>query len=87
MSEEKRGTLGRPGVPAYPSDAATVTKSDATVFAPSHIYVGGAGDVEVKTEKGSTVTFYGVPAGFIVPCVCIQVRAATTATNITRVFD
>ena len=78
---------GRPGVPAYPGNAAAVTKSDTTVFNASHIYVGTAGTVTVVTEKGQTVAFK-VPAGGVVPVVCVQVLSTgTDAADMVRVYD
>lgn len=69
--------------------AAAVTKSDSTVFSPaaSALYVGGTGDVVVTTEGGEDATFIGVPTGFILPIRCTKVKAATTATNIVRLWQ
>jgi hypothetical protein len=70
------------------SDAVAITKSDATEYTPQNggyldaLYVGGAGDVTVKTVDGSTVAFVGAVAGSILPIQCQQVRSATTATSI-----
>lgn len=47
------------------------------------LYVGGAGNVEVVTAKGTTVVFSGVPAGAFLPIAVSKVLAAnTTATLI-----
>lgn len=47
------------------------------------LYVGGAGNLSVVTAGGQTVTFNGVPAGYILPISVTRVRATdTTATNI-----
>jgi hypothetical protein len=61
-----------------------VEASDATVFpvGTRALYVGGAGDVVVRKAQGNTVAFAAVPAGTLLPIVCDQVRAASTATNI-----
>ena len=67
------------------SDAVNVTPSDATVLAPTWggLFVGGAGNVAVVTEEGTTLTFTGVLAGSVLPIVVTRVRATgTTATNI-----
>ena len=70
------------------SDAIAITKSDSTEYTPKNggyldaLYVGGAGDVTVKTVGGTTVAFVGAVAGSIIPIQCQQVRNATTATNV-----
>ena len=69
-------------------DAFTITKSDATVFGTTAgtavtraIYVGGTGDINVKTLNGSTVLFSSVPVG-VFPIRALQVLStSTTATN------
>jgi hypothetical protein len=61
-------------------DAEAITKSDTASNAYSAIYVGGAGDVTVVTEGGSTVTFKAPPVGTILPIRTQKVTAATTAT-------
>ncbi len=80
-----------PTFPMFPGDAAAVTPNDSVDLAePSVIYVGGfgtTGAVRVTTAQGTTVTFLGVPAGFVIP---VQVRrvwsTGTTATNLIRIF-
>lgn len=62
------------------NDGATVLKSDSTVVAFDAVYVGGTGDVVLKTYSGNTLTFSAVPAGSIIPLRCNRVMAATTAT-------
>jgi hypothetical protein len=69
------------------TEALAVTKSDSTKVSFFGLYVGGTGDVTVKTSKqgpgGATVTFPAVPAGSILPiCVCMVMSTGTTATNI-----
>lgn len=65
-----------------PSDAVEVTASDTDFVDLVGLYVGGAGDVAVVTSHGTTTTFAGVPAGSIIPLRIVQVKAATTATDI-----
>ncbi len=70
-------------------NAAAVTKSDATVFAPPArgLYVGGAGDVAVTTVGGDVVTFVGVLAGTVLPVYVTKVMATnTSATSIVRLW-
>lgn len=70
--------------PVTARDAFAVTKSDTTVFEaiPSALYVGGAGDVAVVTEAGTTVLFTSVTAGTTIPLRIKQVLSSNTdATN------
>jgi hypothetical protein len=48
-------------------DAVAITKSDTDDNSFHGIYVGTTGNVKVKTQGGTTVTFTGVPAGAIIP--------------------
>jgi hypothetical protein len=75
-----------PTFPQFPGDAAAVTTSNTTRFAPSVIYVGGTGDVSVVTSQGTTVVFVAVPAGAVVPVRVIGVNTASTATSMVRIF-
>lgn len=70
-------------------NAVAVTKSDAAAFDPplAGLFIGGAGNVAVKTVSGDIVLFTGVIAGQILPLACRQVRSTnTTATNITGFY-
>jgi hypothetical protein len=63
--------------------AIDITKSDTTRVNCRAIYVGGAGDVALKTTADATVvTFKAPPVGTILPIVIDggSVMAATTAT-------
>lgn len=64
--------------------AFVITPHDSTNFtrATRGIYVGGAGNVVVVFDDGSTATFLSVPAGLILPVRATRVNATdTTATN------
>lgn len=65
-------------------EAASVTPSDtASLDAAAWIYVGGGGNIAVKTLGGSEVTFVGVIAGTTLPVMVEQVKStSTTATNL-----
>lgn len=67
-----------------PSNAAAVTPSDTTEAFGVALYVGGAGNVVLKTEGGQTVTFTAVPAGSTIVQRFTNVMAATTATSLVR---
>lgn len=75
----------------YGTSAAAITPSNSTVFPPSVIYVGGAGIVNVTPadQQGAAAPAqvqFTVPAGGVVPCMCIQVYStSTTATLLVRV--
>jgi hypothetical protein len=69
--------------------AAAVTPNTTTDLPRSparSLYVGGAGNLVVDTAEGQTVTFTGVPAGFILPVSVRRVRATSTATNIVALY-
>lgn len=89
-------SAGRGAATAGPAiDAAAVTPSNTVRLVDGAgnsrtavaLFVGGAGNVAVTTEAGSTAVFTGVLAGTILPIRCTHVRAtSTTATNITAMF-
>lgn len=61
--------------------AATVTPSDTTPQSYRAIYVGGAGNVAVRTVGGNMVLFTAPPVGSILPVEVDRVLATnTTAT-------
>ncbi len=65
------------------SDAFAITPSDATTQRAVAIWVGGAGNVALKTEDGTSVTFVGAQAGSIIPVKTQQILATnTTATSL-----
>jgi hypothetical protein len=67
-------------IPLHFVNAVAVTPSDSTVVAFNAIYVGGAGNVTVRTQGGQTVTFTAPPVGSTIYIKCDRVMAATTAT-------
>lgn len=77
-----------PTFPMFPGDAAAVTPNDSTNLSqPSVIYVGGPGNVKVRTAQGTDVTFTGVLGGTVIPVQVIRVwSTGTTATTMTAVF-
>lgn len=76
-----------PTFPMFPGSAAAVTPSDSTTFAPSVVYVGGAGNVQVTTAQGDQVVFSGLSAGQSIPVQVIKVWAtSTTATSLIRIY-
>jgi hypothetical protein len=65
------------------SDAFAITPSDATTQRAAAVYVGGTGNVALKTEDGTSVTFVGAQAGTILPVKTLQILATnTTATSL-----
>lgn len=65
------------------SDAFAVTPHDTNAQRAAGLYVGGAGNVAVTTEDGTTVTFSGVTAGSVLPIKVLRVLSTnTTATLI-----
>ncbi len=61
-------------------------KYNGVVTRTKALYIGGAGDVAVKNDLGTTVTFQNIPAGTLLPISVSLVLAATTATNIVACF-
>ena len=71
---------------SIPSRAAVVTPSDTIGASGGALYVGGAGNVSLLTGGGDTVVFIGVVPGTILPIQFLRVNAATTATNLIRLW-
>lgn len=77
------------GVPFFPSGAKAITKSDTDTFAiPVAVYVGVTGNVVVTPANGaSNVTFVGVPAGAMLPCMVTAVLSTnTTASSLVGIY-
>lgn len=69
--------------------AAAVTTSDSTNFdnLTRGIYIGGAGNVSVYLDDGTTVLFKGAVAGSIIPVRAKRINStATTATDIVALY-
>ena len=66
------------------NDGFAITKSDDNELAQvtRAIYVVGAGNITLVTEKGNTITLNGALAGTILNIRAVKVLAATTATNL-----
>ncbi|OWT62012.1 spike base protein, RCAP_Rcc01079 family [Candidimonas nitroreducens] len=63
--------------------AAAITPSDTAVQSYRAIYVGGTGDLTVRTAGGNVVTFKAVPVGAVLPIEVWQVHSInTTATDL-----
>lgn len=78
-----------PTFPQFPGDAVAVVISDTIRFAPSVVYVGTTGNVNVVTSQGTTVLFTAIPAGAVIPVRVIGVlnsSGLTTASNMVRIF-
>lgn len=68
-------------------DAEVVTPGTDVTNGSRGLYVGGAGDLVVITSRGNQRTFFGVPAGSVLPIRVRQVVASgTTATNILALY-
>jgi hypothetical protein len=75
--------------PITGQDALAVTKSDTTVYNRKFaaVWVGGAGDVAIRTAQGTTVTFVGAAAGSLIPVSGDMVMSTnTSATSIVAIF-
>lgn len=71
---------------SFPGNASVLTKSDSETFAPSLIYIGGTGNIKVKTAGGQEVTFNSVPVGVFPVRVTKVFSTDTTATNMVRIY-
>ena len=73
-----------------PRDAVAITPSDTAEQGPpilSGVYVGGAGDVTLVTEVGTTTTFKAAPVGATTFCRTRRIKATgTTATNLVGLY-
>lgn len=78
---------GRSTDVASASNAAAVTKSDATIIPTTRaLYIGVTGDVVVTMAGGATpITFKAAPVG-ILPIQVTKVLAATAATDILALY-
>jgi hypothetical protein len=67
--------------------AVAVSPSDATVVNARALYIGGAGNVAIKTDANATaVTFTAPPVGTVLRVQAYHVMAATTATQIVALY-
>ena len=66
------------------NDGFAITKSDDDELAQvtRGIYVGGAGNISLVTERGNTIVLKGALAGTILNVRAVKVLAATTATDL-----
>jgi len=65
------------------SDAFAITPHDTNQQRAAALYTGSGGNIAVKTEDGTTVTFASAAAGTTLPIKVLQVLATgTTASNI-----
>lgn len=79
-----RSSFGGSGAPIVPSDA-----NDLTTYAKA-IVVTAAGNLVIlpaKNADGSTITFTGVPVGFIPPFRVRRVMATGTTASVAAIGD
>jgi hypothetical protein len=72
--------------PSMISVALTAADTDYTQGVARGLYVGASGNVTIMNVDGTTCEFLSVPSGTILPVMSIQLRAATTATNVVGLF-
>lgn len=82
------GPYSRDTIMAIYERCAAVTKSDSTVLDCNGFYVGGAGNVAIKSYTGDTaVVFTAVPAGTVINVQCKHImETSTTATAIVALW-
>ena len=78
-----------PEILYFPNDATVITPADGSDLSRTGlVYVGGAGDVKITTLAGTDITFYGMPAGAVIPVRAKKVfSTGTTATNLVLCHD
>lgn len=66
------------------NDAQVLTKSDTTTYDPPFdaFWVGGAGDIAIRTRAGRTVTISGCAAGSVVPIAGDRLMSANTSATL-----
>jgi hypothetical protein len=69
--------------PGYRFEA--VTPSADPIPPTRGIYVGGAGNLVIRSDNGDETTFTNIAPGVVHPIRCVGVLAATTATGIVAV--
>lgn len=68
------------------SDTAKLTYNNEYVRTKA-LFIGGAGDVAVKNDLGTSVTFQNVPAGSVLPISTdMLLSTGTGATNVVALF-
>jgi hypothetical protein len=66
-------------------DAIAVTPSDATIIPVTRgLFIGGAGNINVRTVKGTTILLSGITANTVLPLAVDQVLATTTTATLIR---
>jgi hypothetical protein len=66
-------------------DAVAVTPSDATIIPVTRgLFIGGAGNINVRTVKGTTILLSGITANTVLPLAVDMVLAATTTATLIR---
>jgi len=63
------------------SDAFAITPHDTNTLRASAIYTGSGGNIAVKTEDGTTLTFASAAAGTILPVRVLQVLSTGTTAS------
>jgi hypothetical protein len=85
MSEKYSTIVTDLSEPAIGAFEVTSSGVDLDIF-PRALYVGGTGDVVVKTINDETVTFKAVPVGTFLPIRVKQVSGTSTATYIVGLY-
>jgi len=67
-------------------NAVAITPADSSIPVTRGIFVGTAGDLEVMMAGGNIVTFVNIANASFLPIQAMQIRAATSASNILALY-
>lgn len=66
-------------------DAVAVTPNDSTVIPVTRaLFIGGAGNINVRTVNGTTILLSGITANTILPLAVDKVLSTTTTATLIR---
>lgn len=87
MAAPTLSAIPYPSTSDIPGQYASVLSADTTVAKTRAVYVGGAGNLTVVMQDGSSCLFTAIPAGTMLPIsITSYTTAGTTATAIVGIW-